>query len=290
MSNKEIQTIFALDENFTVTQHNQLITSKHEMGALEQKLILILISTIKKEDTKLLIRKFRVKDLANLMQVSEELLYRDLDKICEKLLSRVVTIKNSENKKDWNKFNIVSTAKYNDGEGSINLRLNDDAGEFLLQLKELFLAYKLKEILYLNSKYSIRLYQLTKSNSYKKRFTIDLDKFKDMMALEQKSYNQFSNINLKVLTPAIDEINKKTDVNIKCKPLKTGRRVTGLDFTIIDSKKTQLTKSNSYGNYTGNNSKRLKNSDYKPKQENFTDDDLFSWYRDKDEAAITIDD
>lgn len=298
MSNKEVkgnQMVFVLDENFTVTQHNQLITSKHEMSAMEQKMVLVLISTIKKEDTKLEPKTFRVKDLAKLMKVSEELLYRDLDKVCDKLLSRVITIKNGENKKDWMKFNIASTAIYNHGLGSITLKLNDDASPFLLQLKELFLAHKLKEILYLNSKYSIRLYQLTKSNSYKNKFTVTLDKFKDMLSLEQKSYDQFSNIKLKVLTPAMDEINSKTDIKVDYKPIKTGRKVTELEFIVSEKKKKgiyleeSLTKSNSY-NYTSNNSKRIKkvekeslNRDYDPLERQ-----LLGW--DLGEAAISIED
>lgn len=233
---KEEQTVFVLDDEFLVTQDNKLITSKYDMTAMEQKMLLILISTIRKESSTIPSTIFRVKDLATLLNVSEELLYRDLPKICKKIVSRVLEIKLDNG--DWEMFNIISYAKYYSNKGSLQLDIHEKAEPYLLQLKELFSSYQLKNVLFLSSKYSIRVYQLTKSNAYKKSFIISIDELKDMLKLTQKSYNEYSNIKLKVLTPAISEINNKTNLNIRYEEIKNGRKVEMLKFYVSNSKPT----------------------------------------------------
>ena len=90
---------------------------------------------------------------------------------------------------------------------------------------------------------------------------MELEEFKNQLKLTQKSYQQFSNINLKVLTPAINEINEKTDINIQVEPKKVGRRVVALKFQAKNKDKQKVilknNKKTSNGNYTSNNSKLL---------------------------------
>lgn len=236
------QIVFELDDNFYVTQHNKLIVSKYDMTALEQKLMLTLISTIRKDDDEIPTTTFRVKDLASLMEVSEELLYRDLPKTCKKIISRVIEVKQDNG--NWEMFNIISSAKYISKQGSLKLKINEDAWKYLLHLKELFSSYQLKNVLHLDSKYSIRLYQLTKSNSYKGEWSIELDEFKEILKLNKKSYDLYGNIKLKVISPAIKEINEKTNMNIEVEELKMGRKVHTLKFKIKENSFPKLVYSN----------------------------------------------
>lgn len=233
------QIIFELDDDFYVTQHNKLIVSRYDMTALEQKLMLTLISTIRKDDNEIPTTVFRVKDLASLMGVSEELLYRDLPKTCKKIMSRVIEVRQDNG--DWEMFNIIPYAKYISKQGSLKLEINKKAWDYLLHLKELFSSYQLKNVLHLDSKYSIRLYQLTKSNSYKGVWTIELDEFKDILKLNKKSYDLYGNIKLKVISPALKEINEKTNLNVEVEEQKMGRKVHSLKFRISESATSPLT-------------------------------------------------
>jgi plasmid replication initiation protein len=200
------------------------------MTSMEQKLFLILLSTIKKEDTETKTTMFRVRDIADIMKVTPEALYKDLPKICKSIMSKIVEVKNPNG--DWEMFNIITYAKYKARQGVISLELNKQAEPYLIQLKDFFTSFRLENALTLDSKYAIRIYQLTKSNLYRGNYVIELEDFKKKLKLTQKSYKQFSNINLKVISPSVTEINNKTDINISVDTIKQGKKVVALKFDI----------------------------------------------------------
>ena len=72
---------------------------------------------------------FRVVDIAKLMEISPEPLYRDLPKACKSLMEKVIEIKQPNG--DWEMFNIISYAKYRKKEGSILLEINEKASPYL---------------------------------------------------------------------------------------------------------------------------------------------------------------
>lgn len=245
-----------LDTDFLVVQDNSMIMAKYNMTTLEQKLFLILLSTIKKDDTEIKSTTFRVVDLAEIMDVSPQLLYRDLKKTYKSLMKKIIEIQKPNG--DWHIFNLIPSAKYNNNQGTITLKVNEEAYPYLLQLKKLFTTFKLETVLNLNSKYAIRIFQQAKSNLYKGSYIVKLDEFKQQLYLEQKSYNQFSNINLKVLTPALKEINEKTDIHLEVETIKVGRKVDALKFIVSEDKQKVIiysgtskrqTKSNTFNNF-----------------------------------------
>lgn len=265
------QLVFDLSGDISVFQSNSLAMAKYDMSSLEQKVFLILVATIKKEDKEFKNTVFKIVDLAELMGVSPQMLYRDLKKLSKSIVSKSIEIK-SENG-DWEVINIVSSAKYKSNSGTIELKINKDAEPYLLQLQKLFTSFKLENALNLDGKYAIRIYQQAKSNIFSGgTYLLELEEFKNQLKLTQKSYQQFSNINLKVLTPAINEINEKTDIDIQVEPKKVGRKVVALKFQAKNKDKQKVIFKNSKeinsGNYTSNNSKLLGKSEMSNKRYN----------------------
>lgn len=249
----EEQLVLNLDGKDLVYQHNSLIVASYDMTSLEQKLFLMLVSTIKKEDDSVSRTVFRVKDIADVMGITSQSLYRDLPRICKDLMTKVIDIKQDDG--SWKMFSLISFAEYKAKEGKLVLEIHREAEPYLLKLKEMFTVYKLENILGLKSKYSIRLYQQSKRCLYKGGETIDLKEFRKLLKLEKKTYDRFNCITSKVLKPAIEEINDKTDVKLDYELVKDGRRVVALKFNVepkIDTKKIVE------GNYVTNNSKRTK--------------------------------
>lgn len=226
-----------LDDEYMVVQDNRMIMAKYDMSLLEQKLFLVLVSTIKKDDKTFRETSLRVKDLAEIMGVSPENLYRDLKKICSTLTDKKVEIEKDDG--GWLIAPIMKYAEYHNDMGIISLCLNDKLEPYFLQLKKFFTQYGLENALSLNGKYAIRIYQLSKSYLYKNEFTIPLDEFKSKLSLTAKSYDQYKIINQKVLSPSIIEINNKTDINITCEGVKEGRSVKHLKFTVKNKNSNQ---------------------------------------------------
>jgi plasmid replication initiation protein len=219
-----------LNDNNLVVQDNMFVHASYEMTSLEQKLLMILISTIKKGDTKTYTTTFRVRDIADLMNISVEPLYRDLPKACRSLMKKIIEIKQPNG--DWEMFSIVTYAKHQKKEGSIMMKINEELEPYLIQLEDLFTSFKLANVLDLTSKYSIRIYQLSKSSLFKHEVAYTLEEFKKILKLNQKSYDRFNNITSRVLAPSIEEINLKTDLHVDYEVLKLGTKAVGVKFYI----------------------------------------------------------
>ena len=267
MEEEQMQLALDLDDQFIVVQDNSLVMGNYDMTAIEQKLLLILLSTIKKDDEELKTISFRVRDLADLMGITPYSLYRDLKKICKSIVGKMVELQNKQG--DWIVFNIISYAKYRQSKGVVELKLNNDAKPYVLKLKELFTAFKLEQVLDLESKYAIRIYQITKSNIYKKTFVLELETLKKQLKLTQKSYSLYGNIKKKVIEPALAEINEKTDISLSYEEIKIGRKVEMLKFKVSQKKNNPvkikpITKSNN--KVSESNFKKSSFNNFEPRQ------------------------
>ena len=252
-----------LDEDNLVYQSNNLINANYDMTALEQKILLINISIINKKDTDFGLNVFRIKDLADLLQCSPELLYRDLPKLSKKIISKVVEVYNSE-KDELEQFNIIHYAKYKNKKGIVEFEINPRAKPYLLQLESFFSSFELKNALRLVGKYSIRLYQIIKASLYKREMYISLEEFKNTLKLTQKSYDRFNNITNKILIPSTEEINQKTDMELSYETVLSGRKAIGIKFKMKDKhcaiKPKEISNGRKQQKQNNNQSKRKDNS------------------------------
>lgn len=249
------QLVLDIEPEDLVYQHNSLIVASYDMTSLEQKLFLMLISTIKKDDDRVVRTTFRVKHIAEVMNITSQSLYRDLPKICKELMKKVIEIKQDDG--SWKMFSIISFAEYKAREGKLTLEIHKEAEPYLLKLKEMFTVYKLENVVNLKSKYAIRLYQQSKRCLFKGGEIIDLQEFRRLLKLEKKTYDRFDCITSKVLKPAIKEINEKTDISLTYDTIKDGRKVVALNFKvknkttqkIVKRDKKEITNPKSFGGY-----------------------------------------
>lgn len=245
---KNEQISFDLDENNLVVQSNIMIYANYDLSALEQKIVLILISTIKKTDKELNTLEFLVKDLAKILNVTPELLYRDLPKLCRNIMGKIIEVKKPNG--SWEMFNIICYAQYKSKEGRVCLAINKKAEPYLLQLQEFFTSYKLGNALNLSGKYSIRIYQLTKGCLYKGNYSCTVEELKKMLKIDKKkTYDKFGKITEKILIPAIDEINNNSDINVDYDTTRVGRKIEYINFKITSKDKTNKKVSLKNNNY-----------------------------------------
>lgn len=75
---------------------------------------------------------------------------------------------------------------------------------------------------------------------------IDLGEFKKALEIPIAYDKDFGKIREKVIAPAIKEIREKDDLKITCKPVKTGRKVTALEFRFPVEQQKKLPIDNTY--------------------------------------------
>lgn len=220
---------------------NALIKGKHSsMGVREALLLRFLITQIVKEDGELKTYTVHISELARLLDFSQDSLYRDIQKICNKLMKQVVLIQDSSNPAagKWTMFHWVSRAQY-DGNGILQIRLSDELKPYLLGLSKLYTQYKFQEVL-LSSFYSIRLYELIRCDIGLCDDTKDFHEY-DIAYLRQyfdceNKYKTTSIFILRTITAAVDEINEKTTMDISYELVKgkqKGNPISGIRFEVF---------------------------------------------------------
>ena len=224
-----ITEVESIKNNSIATMHNKLVEARYKLTVEEQRIMLALISLIQPEDEDFKDYKIPVSVLQELTGTRRKDIYTAVKEAVEKLLKRTIVI---ETEKDFEAFNFISYGRYRRGEGYFIVSIDKHLKPYLLKLKEKFTSIPLKFIFPLRSVYAIRLYELLKqyeSTGYRIDYLSDL---REMLGIEPDEYKRFDNFERKVLKTAIKEINEKTDIEVKYKKKKTGRKITHIEFEI----------------------------------------------------------
>ena len=127
----------------------------------------------------------------------------------------------------------LAKVRTNKRSGIAHIKLDEDLAPYLFDLKQQFTQYQIYNVLGMKSAFSVRIYELMKSYSFRHTITIELDELKRLLMVENvKSYVNYKDFRVKVLEKAQTEINELTDINIEFEPIKTGRKVTSIKFII----------------------------------------------------------
>ena len=201
----------------------------------EQRVLLSCIAQI--DSTAVLTEEYRfevtasgVADLVGIENLSNT--YRDLKTAAEKLYERSVTIddpdpdnpKITQRKTRW-----ISSIDYVPGEGKVVLSFAFGIIPYLSQLSREFTKYKLKHVARFESVYSIRLYELLVQWNSSGEREIEVEWLKNQFQVGDK-YSRLVDLKKRVIDPAVEEINKHSNLWVKYGQRKSGRTITHFQF------------------------------------------------------------
>lgn len=231
-----------------VVKSNRIIEASYKLTMGEQRLILLCIRQIKKDQEivggkskkkKKLIEatEFSVhaEDFADMFEISQKRAYTELQIVADRLYDRSVIIHNpyvenpaiSALKTRW-----ISAIEYMPKEGRVTLSFAKKMIPYISKLEGGFTRYNLQNIADMNSVYGIRFYEFFKCwlfGSTKKTKRVSLDELKEKLQLTGK-YPSIKDFKLYVLDKALQDINNFSDLGAKYKALKTGRKITHIEF------------------------------------------------------------
>ncbi|WP_338631937.1 replication initiation protein [Clostridium baratii] len=225
-----------MENNYIVTKANSLINANYNLSLQEQKIILILASMVQPYDEEFQEYKLEIKELLKLLDIKDQSKYIELPKITKELMKKVFEIKEG---KEILQLAWLSSARYKTQKGELYIKFSPDLKPYLLKLKSLYTSYKLDNILTLKSKYSIRVYELLKSNEYKNQYECSINDLKKKLYIIEKSYDIYQNFKNRVIIKAQKELKEKTDIEFEFEEIKTGRKVTALKFFIKENEKNK---------------------------------------------------
>lgn len=226
-----------LKETNKVTKSNVLIESAYKLTEVEQKIISTLISLVEPHDHEFQKVTFSIKEFSKLIgSKGTTSRYVELEKITSVLMAKVHVIKIGKSVKQvqW-----LSLADYNYYQGTVTLALNYFLKDYLIDLKDEFTSYELKNITKLKSNYAIRIYELLRQyyrTKNKERIFL-LDDLREKIGVNN-AYPNYGNFKQRVLLPAQKQINNKSDLMFEFEEIYVGRSVKKIKFTF--KKKTPL--------------------------------------------------
>jgi plasmid replication initiation protein len=223
-----------------VVQDNRLIDSPKMVTLQEQKLFLFLISKLDPKNSEDIVFRIPIAEFAKAIGVESTTdIYRDIRKAIKRLMERVITINGIEDGcKTITDIPILCYAKYWCGRGYADIKISEEIAPYLFALKREFTQYKLSQITMLSSIYAIRIYEMLKKQEPLGKRTFFVNDLRKKLNIADNKLKAFKDFRLYVLNIAKREINLKTDLNIDFKFIKTGRKVTAIEFDIKSKDKT----------------------------------------------------
>ena len=243
------QEMKELNTNKNLVASNKFIRGRHKLSKEEQNFIYLIISQINKDDTKFTEYQIHISKLENLEQ-SQKKYGRYID-FAIKLQSKVIVI---EDERQILTLNWFSSLRYTKGTGVITAKISDDLKPYLLELKKEFVKAELPTLLSFISKYASRLFLLLKSDfdrqkKHKPFFSVkyQINYLHTNFAMPKSYLERYSKFKDIFLNKSINEINEKTELNVSYKEIKTGRKITEIEFCIsskVKEEKKEIEKNN----------------------------------------------
>ncbi len=221
-------------ENKLVIKSNDLISANYSLNLNEQKMVIYAITQLDKNNKETFNSiSLNIREFIDLLSITDRN-YDQIRDIARKLRKKEIII-------DTDKFEYItgwfSSVTFNKSSGDMIIRFDDDLVPYLLQLKEKFTRYELKNILSMKSSYSVRAYELLKQYESIGRREFELDKLKECFGLHENEYSRIYDFEKWVLKVAEQEINNNTDIQIDYEKIKKGRKVVGIKFNIHSKNK-----------------------------------------------------
>ena len=218
-----------------VKQSNRLTNASYSLNATDQKIVLAITSQLKKDGDDFETTKINVTDIARLCGFDMKNAYRIVRAATINLMERVIRMRADDGKGEYLTHWVQSCRYYpadNGREACMVYRIDDSIRRDLLKLRRAYVSFKLADAMQFDSQYAMRLYPIFLEWKNVGKVTYTPDKFRNMLGIDKKkSYASFSNVRIRVIDPALAEINEKSDLSVKCEVKKGGRGNKVSEFT-----------------------------------------------------------
>jgi len=225
--------IVKYDEEYYVCVSNAFIKANQNLPLNENKLLRIMISQVVITDKELKSYTTTIPELAQALNVIPDNLYRNIDKMTSTLMQQIIKIDKGKNK--WDKFQLFSKCKYDNG--VLTMQLHEELKPFLLGLQKLYTQYQIGVIIGMKSTYAIRVYELLKEKrknngliKENESLTISIEDLR--IATDTINKYGLTDFKRNVLEISAREISCNSEFAIDYEQIKDGRKVVAFKFNI----------------------------------------------------------
>ncbi|HED4445261.1 TPA: replication initiation protein [Pasteurella multocida] len=259
-----------MNDELTIVKANSFVQASYSMTLDEMRILALTLGVFNPRNPTKRDFEFTVDEFCkHFPDVDHKSAYTQVQNAIRKISRRWMTLRDDEYVLDEVVF--VTDRTYFKKEGRFRIIFHERLMPYIAELHDRYTEYKLINIGALSSTHSIRLYELCsqyRDTGWRQTSVNDL---KDWLQVSDK-YPRYNSFNQRVLTPAIAEINAKSDLLVDVEPIKRGRTIVALKFTIKSKKsevKTELKRpafphKNKYGKFVSLNkdNPKMSNAEY----------------------------
>lgn len=228
-----------------VRQTNDLVEASYKIASVgEGRLIRMLIAQIKPNDEDFKTYRIEVADFARFFGITHNSIHEQIEKSARALREREILIRKG---KSWLSTGWLSHAEYIEGSGYIEVSFHAKLKPYLLGIQTYFTKYDLKNLVNFRSGYAIRLFELLKKEEFKAnanghfKRSFEYEEIRGLFGIEKKEYAFFKDFRVRVIDPAVKEINTNPDIQIsRVEFQKTSRKVSHIVFHCERARQLQL--------------------------------------------------
>ena len=196
------------------------------------------IDSHKPEERSVLLEKGKLEEYLEVDRIREEELEKRLSH-----LFQTVKIKDKNKTKGFKLVNLFEKAEAVQDENGIwqvTLTCTPSAMEYIFNIDNIgYLRYHLHNVVNLTSRYSYVLFLYVIDNKFRGTWTVKVDELRNILNCKSQWYEQFKFFNKEILKKCTEEINAKTDVKFAYEPIRAGRRVTSIKFTVPEEQQAK---------------------------------------------------
>ena len=256
-----------MSNELTISKANSFVEASYSMTLDEMRVLSLTLGVFDPTKPKRGF-DFTVADFCqHFPDVNPDIAYVQVQNAIRKISKRWITL--VDNERELTEVVLVNKRTYFKKEGRFYIEFHEDLIPYIANLKNRYTKYELVNIGAFTSTHTIRFYELCSQYKAVGQREISLEDLKDWLQVKDK-YPRYNSFNQWVLTPSVDEINAKSDLNVSVEPIKRGRSIVALKFNIKSKKsavKTELKRppfphKNKYGQFVKLDRQNPKNSSH----------------------------
>lgn len=213
MPAKEKSKDILKQQSYFVTKRNDLVQkSRYELTADQNRALLYLISKIRPDDTGSEIYEISLRDFCQVCNVDQDSGHNidDAKRAMQAIADKSVWVKRGHKEILLRWLNHV---EYNQITRRFEVSFHEDILPYLFDLRTRYVQYSLENILAMESRYGIRLYELLKSYEKLERdVTFTVDELRKR--LDAENYTRYPDFKRRVLDTAMIDINDCSDIEV----------------------------------------------------------------------------
>lgn len=169
---------------------------------------------------------------------------KELEERLKHLMGNVVKIPDADEKKGFRLITLFeeAVAEQDDyGLWQVKLECTQKAMKYIFNMDNLgYLRYKLRCITSITSRYTYIMFIYLESNRYRKSWEVPLGELKEILNCNAERYKEFKYFKTEVLARVQKEMHEKTECRYDYEPIKKGRSVVAVRFTVKTLPKASL--------------------------------------------------